>query len=261
VTLVVPFPCPWPPLRRGLSCWPAAVAGLVIRSRPRHPQRIRRATSQSGRKRRDVRGFPRNGSARPLHICGGTGRAGRARGAIAASPVTNPCGTRASLRSRPGARPRCPRSSGGNSERDGRRALSPGFGRTTGWPPSGRTNRPARHIASLPSSLPVCSSVLAALCALRTGRTCSRMMATRCEVGHRRTNCSRIRASASASFAGTDRPAASAMRRLMRSSRVCQIAGASRMRVPGSARKRLSPHRPRAPLRFRTSSNPKPDPR
>ena len=108
--------------------------------------------------------------------------------AIAASPVTNPCGKRASLRSRLGARPRCPRSSGGNSERDGRRASPFGFGRTTGSPPLGRANRPARHIASLPSSLPVCLSVLAALCALRTGRTWSRMMATGCEVAHRRKN-------------------------------------------------------------------------
>jgi hypothetical protein len=33
-TLVVPFPCPWPRFGGAFSCWPAAVAGLVIRSRP-----------------------------------------------------------------------------------------------------------------------------------------------------------------------------------------------------------------------------------
>jgi hypothetical protein len=33
-TLVVPFPCPWPRFGGAFSCWPAAVAGLVIRGRP-----------------------------------------------------------------------------------------------------------------------------------------------------------------------------------------------------------------------------------
>lgn len=153
-----------------------------------------------------------------------------------ASLVTNPCEKRASLRSRPVARPRCPRSSGGNSERDGRRALSFGLGRTTGSRPLGRANRPARHTASLPSSLPVCLSVLAALCALRTGRTCSRMMATRCKVVHRRTNiCSRIRASASASFAGTDRPGGVGNAPVNEIKSCCQIAGASRPRISPEA--------------------------
>ena len=79
--------------------------------------------------------------------------------------VTNPCGKLASLRSRPFAPPHCPPSSGGSSERDGRRASPFGFGRTRGSPPSGRANRPALHIASLPSSLPACLSVHAAPCA------------------------------------------------------------------------------------------------
>jgi hypothetical protein len=87
----------------------------------------------------------------------------------------------------------------------------------------------------------VCLSVLAALCALRTGRTCSRMMATRCEVAHRRKICSRTRASASASFAATDRPAVSSMAPVNEMTSCCRIAGASRMHVPGSARKPLNP--------------------
>jgi len=79
--------------------------------------------------------------------------------------VTNPCGKLASLRSRPFAPPHCPPSSGGSSERDGRRASPFGFGRRRGSPPSGRANRPALHIASLPSSLPACLSIHPAPCA------------------------------------------------------------------------------------------------
>ena len=102
--------------------------------------------------------------------------------------VTSLCGKLASLRNRPFAHSNCPRSSGGNSERDGRRALPFGFGRTRGSRRSGRADRSAPHIASLPSSLPVRLSVLAALCALRTNRTLSRTMWTDCAVAHRARN-------------------------------------------------------------------------
>ena len=102
--------------------------------------------------------------------------------------VTSLCGKLASLRNRPFAHSNCPRSSGGNSETDGRRALPFGFGRTRGSRRSGRADRSAPHIASLPSSLPVRLSVLAALCALRTNRTLSRTMWTDCAVAHRARN-------------------------------------------------------------------------
>ena len=150
-------------------------------------------------------GVSTDGNARPAFMPQVDQRAGRALRLGGASLVTNPCEKRASLRSRPVAHPRCPRSSGGNSERDGRRASPFGFGRTTGSPPLARANRPARHTASLPSSLPVCLSVLAALCALRTGRTWSRMTATGCEVVHRRKNLLELRTERQAGVSGISR--------------------------------------------------------
>ena len=104
--------------------------------------------------------------------------------------VTSPCGKLASLRNRPFAHSNCPRSSGGNSETDGRRALPFGFGRTRGSRRLGRADRSAPHIASLPSSLPVRLSGLAALCALRTNQTLSRTMRSDCAVAHRARNSS-----------------------------------------------------------------------
>jgi len=82
-------------------------------------------------------GVSTDGNARPAFMPQVDQRAGRALRLGGASLVTNPCEKRASLRSRPVAHPRCPRSSGGNSERDGRWALSFGFGRTTGSRPLG----------------------------------------------------------------------------------------------------------------------------
>ena len=104
--------------------------------------------------------------------------------------VTSPCGKLASLRNRPFAHSNCPRSSGGNSETDGRRALPFGFGRTRGSRRLGRADRSAPHVASLPSSLPVRLSALAALCALRTNQTLSRTMRSDCAVAHRARNSS-----------------------------------------------------------------------
>jgi hypothetical protein len=104
--------------------------------------------------------------------------------------VTSPCGKLASLRNRPFAHSNCPRSSGGNSETDGRRALPFGFGRTRGSRRLGRADRSAPHIASLPSSLPVRLSVLAAPGALRTNQTLSRTMRSDCAVAHRARNSS-----------------------------------------------------------------------
>ena len=104
--------------------------------------------------------------------------------------VTSPCGKLASLRNRPFAHSNCPRSSGGNSETDGRRALPFGFGRTRGSRRLGRADRSAPHIASLPSSLPVRLSVLAAPGALRTNQTLSPTMRVDCAVAHTARNSS-----------------------------------------------------------------------
>jgi hypothetical protein len=186
---------------------------------------------------------PMDRNARPAFMPQVDQRAGRAPEAIAASLLTNPCGKHASLRSRLVARPRCPRSSGGNSERDGRWALPFGFGRTTGSRPLGRANRPARHTASLPSSLPVC---LSCPCGALRSADWSNMVTDDgdcCEVAHRRKNLlahprKRVR------LVRWNRSARGVVNAPVNEMKSCLPDSCSRMHVPGSAGSRSIPHRP-----------------